>query len=524
MDNEIMLIRAIDEVLQKSKDVGYLLDVLTDTKNELSNMRYEFDGILSEQPSSVKEACSETVGVVNRAFDDYFALLERLENIAGSFDEEALMEIKDEIFSVVERLDLAFFNFRQKALESMGPTLVPGINLIINTSKRILEGEDLASLLEEQVIREIQASEDFISEAEDEALDVVPFYEEYVKVLVDFKEYFDSKDVEKLKKLMERLEETGTLYKELTGIALYEKNSKSPTSSPSVNMVINCAIGVKKGELEAVIFEKHLRALWGELERMKFKFETMTRSPIKSPLLEEEAEITKDTISALEDVLLQYFEMLDSNNFDKAEELGDKLAAITKQLEKSMKNFEEMSAREGKILCIRCGHYNPPNRRVCEKCNASLLHFKEVEVSDIDFVEGDTSVSRFKPAMTTNIEKLLETAQQYVEGVVSFEEFESVISWMEGLLESSYQYAGPVPDLKDKDKERAEQFKRMLEETADLYLQALEDFEVGLSFMRQVLQDRSIATLKSASHMIWQAVGKLQQVQKVTEPLVKAKK
>jgi hypothetical protein len=100
---------------------------------------------------------------------------------------------------------------------------------------------------------------------------------------------------------------------------------------------------------------------------------------------------------------------------------------------------------------------------------------------------------------------------------------------MEELLGVAYHAAGPVPHTKvDKfkqaEKERIAKYDRILQEASDVYVQGLEDFEVGLSFFRQYIAEGSSESIGAGMQLIWQGLGKLQEVHRVTEPFVSGKK
>jgi hypothetical protein len=63
-----------------------------------------------------------------------------------------------------------------------------------------------------------------------------------------------------------------------------------------------------------------------------------------------------------------------------------------------------------------------------------------------------------------------------------------------------------------------ESTRQAMGELADMYVQGLEDFEVGLSFLRQFFVDGSPQAIQAGKQLIWQGMGKLQKISKAAPP------
>lgn len=529
-----LLLQTIEDVMTGKADASSLSELIEKTRENLKDTRLDFDMVVSGQPSGIKDACKDSIAAVNRCFEEYTEALDETASYLSKFDKSILERVYDKIVRVSEELDRAFFEFRQEGLIALGPTRVPGINLLIHTSNRILDGEQLLDELREQVMKEGGVVEETFEELQQtwtgtEGEAYRKAYEAYLDTLDRLLEYFETQDKETLEKIVDSLVDVGQLFEEASGVGLQEELSREPTGSPLANIVINSAFGVREGTVDREFFARHLHLLWEELQGMKFKYNALLRTPPDSSVIEEESVIVGEILQMFEEALILYFDFLDTSRFDLIDEAAKKLEISIEEMQQSVENLQALSKREGKIPCVKCGHYNPSKNRVCEQCSAVLPAIANQATSTVDFVEGQRQTAdglQQQTVMTENVQKLFDAANSYARGEITAGEFESILSWMENLLQKSYQSAGPLPQVdvsKKADRKRQKQFKQILGESADLYIQGLEDFEVGLSFLRQFLTDVSAQSMQAGMQMIWQGMGKLQEVQKVLEPLVKKK-
>jgi hypothetical protein len=535
-ERENILVSICRDVAGNMSGVDELQEVLEAAKTDLGEIRAGFDITLSGQSQKVQRACREIVTEINRTFDEYEGILKEINSYFHSFDSSSLLVSANRAAEISETLDRLLFEFRQIGLIALGPSGIPGLNLLISTTQRMLNGDLIYEKLLEQAEREGIYAAQMLQEPE--IIAGTPESRARMQAwqaMVDVSEYLcsiaETQDISGLANAAAMLNETVAIFAAIPGNIDPETLSKSPTSSPVANIVINSFLGLKNGTVTPGFANDALGRLWNEMETIKFRFNAITRNPPDSSLVEEESEIVEDVIVAMEEALNEYNTCLETDDYKDVDEINEKLGAMIEQLEESMGIFREIADKESKTPCPRCGHFNIPANRFCEKCSFKMPAFAAEQAAGLDVSDSGQARAGEKqgPVMTENVNRLFEAASSVIEGKITIEEFENEVIRMEELLGVAYHAAGPVPHTKvDKfkqaEKERIAKYDRILQEASDVYVQGLEDFEVGLSFFRQYIAEGSSESIGAGMQLIWQGLGKLQEVHRVTEPFVSGKK
>ena len=530
---ENLLYETCLEVLEGTAGVDELQSVHGNAVSELQETRAGFNFTLSGQNRKVQHACRKIVAQINESFDEYEKLLETSGSYFHTFDKNIIENTLERILTISEKLDRQFFEFRDTALAAMGPTGFPGINLIFYLAGKLRNDEEIEDDPLFHIERESEVMESILAEMEqaEQSEEIVARKEaamHFLEALDALTEYLESGEREILDIALQELNTSAVMFNNLPGSVNQEELAKSPTESPLANIIINSVPGLIDGSINQDFFSDVLQRLWDELDLLRFRYNAISRTPAESSRVEEESEILEDIITAFEEVLNDFFDAMENWNPERFPALTEKLEAIVDELHQSMKSFQNIAETEGKTPCVKCGHYNSPGIRFCEKCNFKLPVIAGEKKRRLDMKEGEPagSTEQTGPVMTENVRKLFESAQMTVEGKISPEEFSQVVNWMENLLAQAYKAAGPVPPveiekLQGKEKETAGNMDKLLKEASDIYQRGLEDFEVGLSFFRQFADGGSDESIRTGKQMIMQGMDKLQKVQKATEVFTK---
>jgi hypothetical protein len=279
------------------------------------------------------------------------------------------------------------------------------------------------------------------------------------------------------------------------------------------------------------MFLEALKALEEEFNNTKMQFEAVKRHPTDSALLKEEIPNAEIALKAFENGLMDFYHFLEIRDTLLIEQATVKLEDASTKIKNCSEVFQSIAEREGKTPCIRCSHYNPPERKTCENCGAVLPVTGDSSAGRTFELEEHTETAEEKQqeenVMTENIYKLFDAANKVSEGQISMEEFKETVDWMEQLVIEGRKAYGPVPSinidtLKDDMKEQAIQVRDMLDEAKEVFKEGADDLFAGLSFFRQYIQQGDKNNLVLGVQIIWQGVGKLQKVQKATEVLKRA--
>lgn len=528
-----LLYEACLDIIEGRAGVDELQNAYGNAVAELKETRVDFDITLSAQSRKVQHACKKLVAGINETFDEYQRLLETMGSYFQTFDKSILENILENILNLSEKLNRQFYDFRDTALSAKGPTSLPGLNLIILIANGLRNNEYIYVSPLYHIEREAEVMESLLAEMEqaEQNENIIARKEASAKFLDAMDaliEFLETSDRTLLDAAIQDLDAAAQMFNSLPGTINREELAKSPTQSPLANIIINSVPGLVSGEISQDFFGDVLQRLWDELDLLRFRYNAISRTPAESSRVEEESEILKEIIDAFEEVLNEFFDALESWQPQQFPELTEKLEAIVEELHQSMKSFQNIAETEGKIPCVKCGHYNSPGIRFCEKCNFKLPVIAGEKQRRLDMKEGepDGSSKQEGPVMTENVRQLFESAQMAAEGKISIEEFSDVVTWMENLLSQAYKAAGPVPPveiekLQGKDGETVGNIDKLLKEASDIYQKGLEDFEVGLSFFRQFADGGSGESIHAGKQMIMQGMDKLQKVQKATEVFTK---
>jgi len=531
MNGENLLIEACRGLIDNRIKLEDFNRIYDRAKTDLKDLRKDFDGTLSPQPDNVKRTCQVIIRDINRAFDEYERELNEIKSYFHTFDKNILENAISRIGELSNMLDQYLFEFRENALIALGPSRIPNLNLFFHTVYNIQQGMESTDKLAYYVEREGPIVEQLLDELDsrEQTQEIVAQKTAYIHFLetIDIlAEYLESEDAELLESAGKLLNQTVEMFKSAGDSFDLDKLSKYPTQSPSANIIINLSSGLLDGRTPPELFAENLDRLWEELELTRYRFDTIRRNPGDSRLVEEEAEIVGETLVAFEEVLTEYFEALENWNLQYIEETNEKLKSVIMQIHQSMEIFDGISKKEGKVICVKCGYFNPPGLRYCEKCNFKLPKIVSAESDFLNMKEGAdvSSGGKTMPMMTENINRLFEAGTKVAGGEISIEEFEDVVIWMESKLEQAFQKAGPLPytnpaNLSPGEREKVKKMDEALKEAAEVYIQGLEDFEVGISFFRQYINTGNRQSIETGKQMIWQSAVKLQEVQKATEPL-----
>jgi hypothetical protein len=210
--------------------------------------------------------------------------------------------------------------------------------------------------------------------------------------------------------------------------------------------------------------------------------------------------------------------------------LGDACNALVdamKRLDDAQKAFQEIADREGKILCLRCSHYNERDRRTCDKCGAMLLQAAETGVMSTMVVsEEQTSAPSGDENIPVgeNVQRIFLAVNQVAENEISLEQFEAEVEWMDGVVEHYASTVGARPQVKTDtlpagQREQYEELSALSEQADAEFREAVEYFRDGLNRYRQFLGDQVKDYLVEGTRSIWEANKKLYYVQQMTAEL-----
>lgn len=524
-----------EELLEGRGSLEQLKSTIGETRKSLLEMEKDFEQVTRGMTPEILQASREGIKDASNAFQEYLEALKKIEQYLQGQEASILTSGVEMLKRSSLHLEQAFFFVRQSGLAAMGPTRVPGINLVIQTAERLSAGEAVQALLRDQVEREVMAVRETRRQIEEEAQpygvqDLASSYDLYEDGLQMVSEAAATGNLELLRKSVLALTRAGHSLVETTTAFDLQRLTLSPTASRQVNLVINLARDLLAGKTDSRMFWKALAALRADLERMKFQCDTLLRSPASSGTLDEERKRVSPLLEEYEAAITSLYSFFETEDPATLESACLKVQELTGQLEELWKGFEDLAEKEVRVRCIRCGHYSSRERKTCEKCSAILPIPVEEERSGVNIEEGGVlrpSWEGREVNMTHHIHTLFEAARQAAEDQISQEEFARTVSWMENLVLEARKFAFPPPSVTPEGEPGTEAFqeeeqqllklKGALEAASQEYQEGLQEILTGLSFFQQFLSGGDKGNLQSGMQVIWQGVGKLQKVQEITQ-------
>lgn len=529
------------DVLEGRKGKEELREAMEMARQDLVMMQQDFEDTVAEQPQNIQQACQKEIDYTNENFSAYHQAFDTIEVYFKTGDIFDIVRGAEKVRGASAALNNGFMDFRNRALVAMGPTDIPILNLVLDTYKKLEEAsqeekpaftEKLLTVISREHLAAQRVLIDFKRAPagsmlpEEELLKSA--YEEHQSACVLIRENLMTFNQENLDKGIEMYQNAATRIRDLIPAANVKRLTQMPTISPQANLVINLGKMLLGENSREEMFLDALKTLEESFNDTKMQFDAIKRSPADSVLVREEMENAVKAIAAYENALNDFYRFVEVREAILLAQASSKLEEAVKLMNQSGEAFMSIAEREGKVPCIRCSHFNPPERKTCEKCGAVLpvpaesQPARTFEMGEQDEVQQQSE----EIVLTENIHRLFDAVNKVSEGQIPVEEFQQVVDWMEEIVNIHKTAYGPLPpvnieNIKPDLQDPAKKVKEMIEEANEVFKEGADDIITGIGFFRQYISNGDKNNLVAGVQIIWQGVGKLQIVQKATG-LIKA--
>ena len=535
---KFLLLEAIMDLIDEKIDNNQLKVKMEESRASLAEVRKNFDETYSTLDNKIKEGTQREAQFVFKLFTDWENAFQTIEEYFRTGQKFDLVRAGEAVKRCSEVMNLAFDDFEKKSLQVMGPTDIPNLNLLLRTIEEVEQGSPNEKLkfitatefmVAEGAIKELEIERKVLPFMEQELL--IKGYKELQAAIEKVGHYIKDNDKVKLKEGIEELKIVYPKLKELFPLVNYRRMTLKPTKSPSANLLWNMADAFKKGAIPEGMFVEALKDVEQEFSQMQIKFQALMRQETDSILVKEEMEKANEGLTLMNDAIASYYAFLDNREGLFLDQAQWQLKDGVELLDKSKKVFDDISEREGKTPCIRCGTYNQPDRKTCVKCGAILPKAADVtSASTFDVTAGETTFSLDQDVpMPENIEILFTAVNQVSEGEISIEEFEDTVESFQDIMEQN-KAAGfaPLPQinietLKADEKETAKKLLETLKEAKALFEEGYRDFEEGLEYFREYMDMGEKNLLVQGVQIIWEGNKKFHKMDQMTQEMEKYK-
>lgn len=311
-----------------------------------------------------------------------------------------------------------------------------------------------------------------------------------------------------------------------------ETSAGSPTAMPAANVVISTARGVLDGTYPLETMEETLEWYRAFLETVEDQFNAAVEGETDSVVILEELPKTREIIDLHDEIVGELSESLSDFTAENVEPILEELIDVVERLKDSSEVYMDVAKREGKLVCVGCGHPNPPTNRLCEKCGIKLpqlvdpnLYAKStIELEERSGLAGDEPA---EGVVTENTYKLFEACSKFFEQKIGEAEFRKTLEWSRGLLEDTEKKIkaakeavideSTLEDATQDELDLLDANKKLFHDTKHLFEEGVDDWHEGLELMEDYIETRHRPTMELGIQRVWAASQKVYSVHRIGE-------
>lgn len=366
----------------------------------------------------------------------------------------------DALETAISRTNASLAALRERGLVELGPTAVSGINLICRLISKLIEGQPSTTTIAQAVRLELQGIRD--GQARPQENDVAEAMQQLAAALEALLPDADHLPADVLASHRDALVAAATQL---------EQTVTSRGVSRIEALLTNVQIFGDAGRIPRAI--PLVREDLGQL-----------RDAIQNALAQDAGEELRREVEPAIALLERCDALLEQ--MEAGQGVAEEVVEALTQLMEFQRALTARAEREGTIPCIRCGHNNGAERKVCANCGAMLMISVGSEgnaiFSSVD--SGPAAASNDELHLTDDLRRILAAIERYGDGRMSDDEWRAEITWMDGYLASA----------------RARVLKN--DEANALHAQGVEQMVNGAAALGHALSTRSPSLLEKGRDLI----------------------
>jgi hypothetical protein len=311
-----------------------------------------------------------------------------------------------------------------------------------------------------------------------------------------------------------------------------ETIADAPTAMPAANLLINTTRGVLDGTYSMETLVEALGWYKEAMETVEEQFNRAVEGETDSAVILDELPKTREIIDQHDEVIADLEEALEDFTAENVEPILEDLIEVVERLKDSSEIYMEAARREGKLVCVGCGHPNPPTNRICEECGQRLPQMVDPTMfsqSTMEFEErsglsGDEPIGG---VVTENTYKLFEAAEKFFAQKMSETEYRKVLDWSRQQVEVARRNNRGIKEFipseemlenaSEEEAELLEDNRKLFQDTRELFEDGAEGWLEGLELMEDYIETRHRPTLELGLQKVFAASQKLYSLQKIGE-------
>lgn len=277
-----------------------------------------------------------------------------------------------------------------------------------------------------------------------------------------------------------------------------------PVLLPIVSFCISLSQSVAQGHTSDDAFRQELAKLRTHLEAHRSRLQELDTEAVPLDIIRKVRDLLAQGYNSFEEAFNDLEAYLEGRQIDHL------VRALEVMLKASMRFYEvdliAEIAREtipAPVPCVKCGHMNPAGSRYCEHCNAGLLAAPVAARATTVTYREEEGMTVPKEWYSSHFLHLKETAQGYLAGTVSAQDYQAALTTMGNIIEKSetqYRTLSLPPETRS-DPATVEGC-RLIEEGIAQYREALAQLDSSL-------EDKNPETVSEGLRLAQEASDKL---------------
>ena len=509
-----LLVFTIKAVLEKRAPKEQLAQVLESSRKGLDEQVNDFQTTVQEMAPEMREKVATLVQGAEEVFGFLDVALNEIATFLENGDENLLYNAGSVIRRGTDQLNFIFDEMRNFVLAVSGPTSIPNLNLMIRAHEVFVpekdaKGERLKEFCHAERLMALQSLDSLgASEQTPELAALKDVWDSHLRCMNRMFAAIEKGDKVAVGKEMENAKISFTRLNERIPGAVLSQRADGPTPSEQVNLALSLSKDVGAQVLGDGPLVEVLAGIHQSSEELSAGLDRLLEAGVESVMLREAMDRALQACDYQQEALADFAEFFTTRLDVTLRGARRKLEESSIQLAAALDNLSELSEREGKVACMRCGHFNPGGRNNCEKCNMPLPNLGQTAGSTFDHSEQNVSepaIDPEQPILTGNLVRLYTAVNQIFDGSIDSDKFLSEIEWFQGVIDKNSEYEIEEPNwdaLSEEERVQEEEGFKAMEEAQELFAGGVTEMNEALERMRGYLESEAREDLEEALRMM----------------------
>ena len=509
-----VLVFTIKAVLEKRAPKEQLAQVLESSRKGLDEQVNDFQTTVQGMAVEMREKVATLIQGAEEVFGFLESALQEVADYLENGDENLLYNAGTVVRRGTEQLNFIFDEMRNFVLAVSGPTSIPNLNLMIRAQEVFVpekdaKGERLREFCHAERVMALQSLDSLEkSEQTPELAALKDVWDSHLRCMNRMFAAIEKGDKATVNKEMENAKISFTRLNERIPAAVLSQRVDGPTPSEQVNLALSLSKDVGAQVLGDGPLVDVLAGIHKGSEELSIGLDQLLEAGVESVMLREAMDRALQALDYQQEALAEFAEFFSTRLDVTLRSARRKLEESSIQLAAALDNLSELSEREGKVACMRCGHFNPGGRNNCEKCNMPLPNLGQSTASTLEHAEegvGEPAIDPQQPVLTGNLVRLYTAVNQIFDGSIDGDKFLSEVEWFQGVIDKNSEYEIDEPnwdELSEEERAQEEEGFKAMQEAQELFNTGVTEMNEALERMRGYLESEAREDLEEALRMM----------------------